>query len=100
MAKPCVGINSSNCVNTGGCTIVSVLLYSSANSIMAEIRSKWVDEKVHTKMNMTCEDRFYKDVQCVWYRSSLFKSEATVVVYKRWKRDGRWEECMEESERV
>ena len=84
----------------GGCTIVSVLLYSSANSIMADIRSKWIDEKVHTKMNMTCEDRFYKDVQCVWYRSSLFKSEATVVVYKRWKRDGRWEECMEESERV
>ena len=80
--------------------IIPFLVYGLTHSIMTDIRSKWVNEKVHTKMNRACVDRFYKDVDDAWFRSSSFKSEATVVVYKTWKKDGRWEECVREDERV
>ena len=80
--------------------LASIAGFGLISSMMIHVQSSGVDEEVHMKMDSVCVDRFSEERQNIWNKSSLSRQVSTLIAHKKWKKNGMWEECLRENERV
>ena len=56
-------------------------------------RAYAIDHEVIRRFNNVCEESFYDERTKLYYKSRLSKEQCTIDLYKKWKQDGRWDEC-------
>lgn len=81
-------------IGGGGLTMIGVVGYSIYGSVVNDIRAKYIDTRISLHFNEVCTDSFYEERGKLWFRSSLHKEGATIAIYNRWEKDGKWDECM------
>lgn len=62
--------------------------------VYKDIQSRWITTMVHTRMPKDCGTSFHHDGQKLWMMSSLDRTDSVYVIYKEWRTNGKWSECI------
>lgn len=75
-------------------TVLGSMGYAVCKDVMYEIRATPIDTEIALHFNPKCTKEFYKQQKELWHNSSLYKPGSIVVMSEKWKKNGKWEECM------
>ena len=71
-----------------------VLVGMLTNEVIKDTKAKQIDSEIAIHFDNVCTESFYDERTKLYFRSSLTKEQSTLEMSKRWKQDGKWDECM------
>ena len=78
----------------GSMILATTTCYSLHKSVMDYIQSVHINNDITKHFSPLCKESFHNEEKVLWLHSSLRTDNTTVATQKRWKQNGKWEECM------